>query len=34
MTIDKALYLRDGIDCMCQEKMEEDSPALRIVYMH
>ena len=28
----KALHLRD--DCMCQEKEEENMPALKIVSMH
>ena len=29
----KALQPRDEIDCMCQEKKEDDSPALGILLM-
>ena len=35
MMMNKALYPTDDIDCMCQEKKEEeDLPALKTVLMH
>ena len=34
MTIQKDLHLSDDIDYMCQEKEEEESPALKIAWMH
>ena len=30
MTMRKALHLKDGTETLCQEKKEEDSPALKI----